>query len=67
MSQNTTLSNLEGHLDKTAKGTAKIMGVSYDTYKAWKGERRNMTGATRKLVEVLIAIKGSSVGKEFGI
>jgi DNA-binding transcriptional regulator YiaG len=51
----------------TAKRAAELLNTSYNTYKEWKGERRNMTGPSIRLIEVLIDIKGTGFGKKFGV
>lgn len=65
--QNQLLAALEIHLGKTAKDTAKALGTNYNSYKEWKGNRRQMTGPTKRLIAVLYEIKGSHVGKMFGV
>jgi len=65
--QNQTLAALEIHLGKTAKDTATALGVSYNTYKEWKGDRRKMTGSSRRLVAVIYELKGTKIGEMFGV
>ena len=65
--QNTMLKEFEESTVVTAKSAAVLLDSSYNTYKEWKGNRRKMTGPTLKLIKVLTAIKGTGVGKKFGV
>lgn len=53
VTQKTMLILLESTLSMTAKDTAKILGTNYNTYKEWKGDRRNMTGPTLMAIEMV--------------
>lgn len=65
--QRTLLDNLETILDKTAVSTAEALGTSYSTYKEWKGGRRKMLGPAIKLSFILIDLKGTRIGKNYGV
>lgn len=67
VSQNQLLAALEIHLGKTAKDTATMLGTNYNSYKEWKGERRKMTGPTKRLIAVIYELKGTQIGKMFGV
>lgn len=65
--QRTLLTNLETLLNETAVGTAKILGTNYNTYKEWKGHRREMLGTTLKLIEAITLLAGTELGKKLGV
>lgn len=65
--QRELLTQLEITLDKTAVATATVIGTNYNTYKEWKGGRRNMLSYTLQQVEMIKALAGTSAGKQFGI
>jgi len=65
--QNKLLADFERFVGLSAKATALILGTSYNTYKAWKGERREMTGPTLKLIDILMSVSGTPIGTQFGI
>lgn len=46
---------------------AESMGVSYDTYKDWQSGRRKMSASAIRCVEMLVAMKGTRIGKKFGV
>lgn len=48
-------------------GMARAMNVPYDTYKDWQSGRRKMTPAASRLVEALLALKGTPQGAAFGV
>ena len=65
--QHMLLLTLETKINKGAKATAVILGTSYDTYKSWKSNHRNMTTTVHKLVQVMLRISGTPLGAEFGV
>ena len=65
--QKTILTNLEAHLGTTAKRTAELLETSYNTYKEWKGNRRNILGTTLLAINMLTDIAGTEIGKEYGV
>ncbi len=46
---------------------AAAMGVTYDTFKSWQSGRRAMPAVADRCVELLVAMKGTRVGKQFGV
>ena len=66
-SQNAHMKQFEITMECTAKKAAEILNTNYNTYKEWKSDRRKMTGPSRRLVLVMLAIKGTSIGKKFGV
>ncbi len=46
---------------------AKIMGTNYGTYKKWQNGERNMGGTSVRCIELLLAIKGTEAGRNFGV
>ena len=66
-SQNALLKEFESSNGFTAAASSLALGTGYNTYKEWKSGRRKMTGPTLKLIKVLMAIKGTGVGKKFGV
>lgn len=46
---------------------AAAMGTSYSTFKQWRSGNRNMTPVSVRTVELLVAIKGTKIGKQFGV
>jgi hypothetical protein len=67
MSQYELLQQFEDLTKTTAAGAAELLDTKYNTYKQWKMDRRNMTGPSIKLVQVLTKIKGTEFGEEFGV
>lgn len=65
--QRALLTSLETILGKGAAETAEALGTNYNTYKEWKGGRREMLGPALKLSFILIDIAGTPVGKLHGV
>lgn len=65
--QRELLSQLEITLNKTAVDTCKVIGCSYNTYKEWKGGRKNMLSYTLQQIKMIKALIGTPAGKLFGI
>jgi len=49
-------------LNLSSTRMAKLMGVSYNTFKCWQNGSNRVTPATQRCVEILISIQGSKVG-----
>ena len=64
---NDELTAARNELGLTPSEMAQAMGVSYDTFKDWQSGRRKLKGATVRVVEMLLAMKGTRVGKKFGV
>jgi len=41
---------------------AKLMGVSYNTFKCWQNGSNRVTPSTQRCVEILIELKGTKAG-----
>ena len=67
VNQQTMLKNFEETMGCTAVKASELLGTNYSSYKSWKSCRRNMTGPTLKLIEMLTLVKGTIIGKKFGI
>jgi len=46
---------------------AKAMGAPYDTFKDWNSGRRTLTPMGNRCIELLLALKGTRKGKQFGV
>lgn len=65
--QKSILTDLEAHLGETAKRTAELLNTSYNTYKEWKGNRRNILPPTLLAINLLTDIAGTDLGKQYGV
>lgn len=46
---------------------AAVMGANYDTFKDWQSGRRNMTSTSLRCIDLLLAVKGTTIGRKFGV
>lgn len=54
-------------LGLTAPEMAKAMGAPYPTFKDWQSGRNRLTPMGKRCIELLLSVKGTRAGKQFGV
>lgn len=46
---------------------SRSLGISYSTFKQWKGNQRKIPPIAIRAIELLIAVKDTEIGERFGV
>ena len=65
--QQEELKTVRAELGLSAPEMAKAMGAPYGTFKDWQSGRNRLTPMGKRCIELLLAMKGTRKGKEFGV
>lgn len=63
------LIKIRSYLGLNMTEMSETMGAPYYTYVEWEGSRRtnSMTPSTKQFLRLLVDVKGTEIGKRFGI